>query len=534
MIEDNMLTGKHLIQGHWTATSDQTFQSVNPKTGEALPTRFTEAGAEEAESALRAALSAFTQTRTFAGTDHADFLEAIAAEIEAQETAAALIGIAEQETALPPARLQGELARTTGQLRLFARIAREGSWQEAVIDTPDPARQPLPKPDLRRILRPIGPVIVFDASNFPFAFGACGGDTASALAAGNPVIVKAHPGHAGTDEMMAQAVLRVVNRLGLPAGIFSLLQGTGTEIGKLLVTHPAAEAVGFTGSQSAGRALFNLASARPRPIPVFAEMGSVNPLVVLPGAVQERAETIADGLAGSITMGVGQFCTKPGLIFYIDDQGGRRFTELLAERLEVSNEGTLLYPALRTRFDETIKSWQGVDGIQTRTTGASSGAANCRPWLLETDSALWRGADELHEEAFGPAALLVRCTDTEDLLSALDLLPGQLTGSIHTGASDEPSNVRSVVGHLEARVGRVVFNGYPTGVEVGFAMQHGGPYPATTASGTTSVGAFAIRRFARPIAYQNLPDALLPPELQQANPLGLLRMVNGEWTQAAA
>jgi NADP-dependent aldehyde dehydrogenase len=523
-----------LINGQWTAASGQTFQSVNPRTGEPLPAGFTEAGAVEAEAAFQAAVSAFAQTRELSGGERADILEAIAAEIEAPQTAAALIAIAEQETALPTARLQGELVRTTGQLRLFARIAREGSWQEAVIDTPDPNRQPLPKPDIRRILRPIGPVVVFDASNFPFAFGACGNDTASALAAGNPVIVKAHPGHAGTDELMAHAVLAVLNRRGLPLGLFSLLQGTGKEIGKLLVTHSAAEAVGFTGSQSAGRALFDLASARPRPIPVYAEMGSVNPLVVLPGAAQERAEAIAEGLSGSITMGAGQFCTKPGVVFYVGDADGQLFATRLAERLAASPEGTLLYPELRTRLDGTIASWQGVSGVQTRTAGASSGVAGCRPWLLETTAALWRDTTALREEAFGPAALLVRCSDLEELLTALDLLPGQRTGSLHAGAADDPASVRDVLRHLESRVGRVVFNGYPTGVEVGFAMQHGGPYPATTAPGTTSVGAFAIRRFARPVAYQNVPDALLPPELQQSNPLALLRMVNGEWTHDKA
>jgi alpha-ketoglutaric semialdehyde dehydrogenase len=527
-------TGKHLIDGQWIATQGSTFQTLNPKTGETLPTQFGEASGTEADLALQAAVAAFATTRDLSGTERAELLEAIAAEMELPENAATLIALAEQETALPTARLQGELARTTGQLRLFARIAREGSWQEAVIDTADPNRQPLPKPDIRRVLRPLGPVVVFDASNFPFAFGACGGDTASALAAGNPVIIKAHPGHAGVDELVSRIVLSVLIRLGLPTGLFALLQGTKTEIGTALVTHPATEAVGFTGSQTAGRALFDIAAARPRPIPVYAEMGSINPLVVLPGAAKERTETIADGLAGSITMGVGQFCTKPGVVFYVDDADGQKFTARLAERLSASPEGTLLYPALRTRFDGTIAAWQSVSGVQTRTAGASSGAANCRPWLLETTSALWRESGTLREEAFGPAALLVRCTSTDDLLSALDLLPGQLTGSLHTGESDTNESIASTLRHLEARVGRVVFNGYPTGVEVGFAMQHGGPYPATTAPGTTSVGAFAITRFARPVAYQNLPDALLPAELKRENPLQLLRFVNGEWTRNQA
>lgn len=536
MNDEIALTGRHLIDGQWIAPSGPTFQTLNPKTGEALPTPFGEAGAPEADSAFQAALSAFAQTRDLSGAERADFLESVAAEIESPENAPSMIAIAEQETALPTARLQGELVRTTGQLRLFARMAREGSWQEAIVDTADPARQPLPKPDLRRVLRPIGPVVVFDASNFPFAFGAVGGDTASALAAGNPVIVKAHPGHAGTDELMARCVLAVLTRRGLPAGLFSLLQGTETEIGGLLVKHPAAEAVGFTGSQSAGRALFDLAGARSRPIPVYAEMGSINPLIVLPGAATERAETIADGLAGSVTMGIGQFCTKPGLVFYVDDTdgNGRRFTTRLAERLAATAEGTLLYPALRTRFDGTIASWQGVSGVQTKTAGASMGAANCRPWLLETTSALWRDAPELREEAFGPAALLVGCSDVSDLLDTLDLLPGQLTGSLHAGESDKNEDVQTTLSHLGSRVGRIVFNGFPTGVEVGFAMQHGGPYPATTAPGTTSVGAFAIRRFVRPVAYQNVPDSLLPLELQRANPLGLLRMVNGEWGRGGA
>lgn len=519
------LTGYHLINGAWIASDGEKANAINPKTGEKLEPAFHQAGAQEVERAFQAATEAFQATRDLPRERWAALLDAIAEHILALGDP--LLAVAESETALPNARLVGERARTCNQLKMFAELVREGSWVDAVIEHAEPGRQPLPKPDIRRMLRPLGPVVVFDASNFPFAFGACGGDTASALAAGNPVIVKAHPGHPATDEMFGQAVRAALKSTDLPAGLFALLHGAGAEIGKLLVEHPAAEAVGFTGSQRAGRALFDLAAKRPRPIPVYSEMGSVNPLVVLPDALAERGDAIAEGLANSVTLGGGQFCTKPGLVLFVGNAEGDRFAATLAEKLGALSPFTLLNPAIRQGFEAVTAGFREVSGLETKVSGACSGVAGCAPSLFVTDSQTWRANPALHAEAFGPAALLVRCTDEADLLATLEKIEGQLTGTLHVGESENPELMRNVANALEQRVGRLIFNGYPTGVEVNHAMIHGGPYPATTAAGSTSVGTAAIRRFVRPVAYQNVPDALLPPALQEANPLGIRRLVDG-------
>jgi 2,5-dioxopentanoate dehydrogenase len=527
MSVDEILTGKHLIAGEWVSSTGAEFAARAAKTGETLSPLFHEATGSEVDAAVAAAVAAYQATRDLPGTRWAELLEAIADSIQSRE--APLVARANLETGLPEARLKGEIGRTTGQLRLFAKLVREGSWVDAVIDTADPERKPLPKPDLRRMLRPIGPVVVFDASNFPFAFGPCGGDTASALASGNPVIIKSHPGHPGNNELFGEAVLEALHSTGMPPGTFGLLQGAGVELSGLLVRHPDVEAVGFTGSQHAGRALYNIAATRPRPIPVYAEMGSINPLVILPGALADRSAAIAEGLAGSITAGVGQFCTKPGLIFYVNDANGPAFTAQLAEKLAPIPAGTMLYSGLQKRLAQSLHELQGASAaVTTLLQGTCSGNADSTPTLLLVNAAAWRATPILQEEAFGPAALLVQCADADDLLRSLALLTGNLTGTVHTGATDSSELVKSVADALAARVGRLIFNGYPTGVEVCHAMIHGGPYPATTAPATTSVGTSAIRRFARPVAYQNIPDALLPPALQQDNPLGIWRMVNGQ------
>jgi NADP-dependent aldehyde dehydrogenase len=443
-----------------------------------------------------------------------------------------LIARAQQESGLPEARLLSERARTCNQLQMFAELVREGSWVEAVIETADPTRTPVPKPDIRRMHVPIGPVVVFDASNFPFAFGACGGDTASALAAGNPVIVKSHPAHPGTDEMFAAAMLQTLKDTGLPVGMFSLLHDAGPEIGAALVKHPAAEAVGFTGSHRAGRALFDLASQRSRPIPVFAEMGSVNPLIILPEAMEERGEAIADGLAQSVTMGGGQFCTKPGLAFYLSGEAGERFKTRLTERIAAASPTTLLNASVAIGYKEACSRMRSVHGIEILHAGDSAGFADFTPSLYQITARQWQEHPELREEAFGPSTLLVCCNSLEELRECIESLEGQLTGTIHMGTG-ETQTASDIAEILSLRVGRLIYNGYPTGVEVCHAMIHGGPYPATTASQTTSVGTLAIRRFTRPIALQNSPDALLPPALQNENPLKIRRMVNGEWTDRA-
>ncbi len=424
-------------------------------------------------------------------------------------------------------------ARTCAQLKLFADLVREGYWVDAVIDPADAQRQPIPKPDLRRLARPIGPVVVFGAGNFPFAYGACGGDTASALAAGNPVVVKAHERHPGVNELFAHAVVAALQDCGLPPGIFGLLQGPGAIVGQALVKHPATRAVGFTGSQRAGRARFNLAAARPTPIPVFAEMGSLNPLLLLPGALAERSELIAAGLAQSVTAGAGQFCTKPGLVFVISDPAAETFVEQLTAQMAVVPAAPMLAVEMQKNFCATTGAFQQIPGVRARLANSAAGFAGISPGLFEVDSATWRAQTVLHEEAFGPGALVIRCQDLADLTATVACAGGNLTATLHFGPTDAANEVRALAQSLEPLAGRVIFNGYPTGVEVGRAMIHGGPYPATTAPGTTAVGILAIQRFLRPVCFQNAPDALRPAELQNANPLNIWRTVNGERTRKA-
>ena len=523
------LTGKQLVAGEWISAGGNFLNAVNPATGETLAPAFAHATDAEVDAALRAAQRAFVVMRGLSVERRIQLLEAIAAQIMALGDE--LLQRAQLETGLPPARLTGERARTCNQLKHFADVLREGSWTNAVIDTAEPQRQPLPKPDVRRVARPIGPVVVFGAGNFPFAYGACGGDTASALAAGNPVVVKAHERHPGVNEMFAHAVLAALKECNLPAEIFGLVQGPGATVGQALVQHPATQAVGFTGSKRAGRALFDLAAARPVPIPVFAEMGSLNPLVILPGAIAERGEAIAAGLAQSITAGAGQFCTKPGLVFVIGNAAAENFVAQLAKQMASVPATTMLADTMQKNFCAATFVFQKISGVKTVLTNAPSGFAAMPPQLFAVDSATWRAHGELHEEAFGPGAVVVRCRDVADLRETLALTGGNLTATLQTGATDSATDVRELAQLLESHAGRVVFNGFPTGVEVCHAMVHGGPYPATSAPATTSVGALAIQRFVRPVCFQNAPDALLPVELQNANPRGIWRTVNGQCTK---
>ncbi len=521
------LCGEHFINGHWSASTGGIFDASNPATGESLNPKFAEATAGEVDAAVSAAQHAFLQTRRLDPRWPAALLEAIASQIEALGDD--LPERAERETALPRARLTGERVRTCGQFRMFAEIVREGSWVEAVIDTADPNRQPLPKPDLRRLLVPRGPVAVFGASNFPFAFGACGGDTASALAAGNPVVVKGHPSHPGTSELFARAVAAAIKKCDLPAGLFSLLQGRSHELGASLVQHPFTQAVGFTGSQRAGRALFDLAAKRPSPIPVFGEMGSVNPIVVLPAALKERGATIAKELSASLLLGGGQFCTKPGVVFIVGDRE-HGFARQLKEHVENAAPATMLNCTLRDNFAERIAAHAKLSGVKTLVSARPSGSAAISPALFETTADVFLREPELHEEAFGPGGVVVDCDSPEEAIACVQSLGGNLTGSLHIGKGDNERLAGDVLHTLESTVGRVIVNGYPTGVEVGNAIVHGGPYPATTDSSTTSVGSAAILRFVRPVAYQNTPQQLLPPALQDPNPMKIRRLVNGEWT----
>lgn len=524
------LSGKHLIDGRWIdGDRVQTFAAVDPSIGQPLAPELSEATDQQVNGALAAATSAFEQSRDLPPHWPADLLDTIAERI--MDLGDALIDRAGQETALPPARLTGERSRTTGQLRMFAAFVREGSWVDAVIDTADPARAPMPKPDVRRMLRPRGPVGVFGASNFPLAFGTAGGDTASALAAGCPVIVKGHPSHPGTSELLAAAVLAALQERRLPTGLFALLQGRRHELSGALVKHPATAAVGFTGSQKAGRALFDLAASRPAPIPLFAEMGSINPLVILPGAFEDRMAKIAEGLGVSVLMGGGQFCTKPGVVFAVGERSGS-LASRLGRVIGQAQPVTMLSPSLRDNFMRRVSELAYTDGVDnTSAPDESVGAAGTWTAMFQADAETFQREPTLREEAFGPGTLVIHCKDATELLACLDTIEGSLTGTVHIGPADDEPTVRSVVRKLEEKVGRVIINGYPTGVEVCHAMIHGGPYPATTDAGTTSVGSSAIRRFARPVAFQDMPDHLLPPALQNANPLGIDRIVNGKRTR---
>jgi 2,5-dioxopentanoate dehydrogenase len=524
------LSGRHYIDGRWVAaaTSDSdSFQAVNPATGEDLAPGFAEARSDEVDKALSAARDAFMAVKERDPRWPAELLKAIATQIE--ELGDDLLERGELETALPRARLTGERTRTCSQLRMFAEIVREGSWVEAVIDLADAGRQPLPKPDIRRMFVPRGPAVVFGASNFPFAFGACGGDTASALAGGNPVIVKGHPSHPGTSELFALAVAAAIDECQLPTGLFALLQGKQHELSAWLVQHDLTEAVGFTGSHRAGRALFDLAARRKTPVPIYAEMGSVNPIVILPAAVRERGDTIAQELAASLLLGGGQFCTKPGVVFIVGDHE-RRLVQALAHHMHEAPPVTMLNQGLRNTFAERAASIADAPGVKSVVASKSSNHATISPALFEATAEVFLHEPQLHEEAFGPGGVIVQCESADAAIQCVEVLGGNLTGTVHVGNAEDPSIAALVLRSLENTAGRVIVNGYPTGVEVGRAIVHGGPYPATTDSGATSVGSAAIRRFVRPVAYQNTPQQLLPPALRNDNRLAIMRLVNGEWT----
>lgn len=503
---------------------DQTFTAINPATGEALAPRYHAADPADVERACRLAAEAFPAFAAQPTSRRAQFLRAIATELEARTED--FVQRMPLETGLPEARVRGELARTCGQLRLFAALVEEGSWVDARIDEADPARTPQPKPDIRSMLRPLGPVVVFAASNFPLAFSVAGGDTASALAAGCPVVVKAHSAHPGVSELAGQAILAAAQASDMPEGVFSLLFGAGQDVGAALVQHPAIRAVGFTGSIPGGTALMRLAAARPEPIPVYAEMGSSNPLVVLPAALAARAEVIADGLAQSVSLGQGQFCTCPGLVLALAGPGYDRLRERLREALSAAPAGPMLTAAIAAGYRAglaRLRDDPGMESLVHRDSQAAFGA----PALLETEAAVVLAKPALMHEVFGPSTLLIRCRDRTELLRLARTLDGQLTATVHA-EHDELDDWRDLLAILETKAGRLLFGGYPTGVEVCSAMVHGGPFPASSDGRSTSVGTGAILRFTRPVCYQNFPDRALPRALQRANPDQLWRLVNGE------
>jgi 2,5-dioxopentanoate dehydrogenase len=497
--------GKHLIAGQWIATKT-TFQS-EPAYG--LAHDYSVGTPELVDQACRAAEEAFWTYGYSSREDRAKFLNAIADEIEARAEAITQVG--SEETGLPEARLQGERGRTMGQLRLFAEHILKGDYLDRRHDKALPDRQPLPRPDIRLMQRPIGPVAVFGASNFPLAFSVAGGDTASALAAGCPVVVKGHSAHPGTGEIVAEAIDSAIKSCGVHPGVFSLIQGGRRDVGQSLVQHPLINAVGFTGSLAGGRALFDLCAQRSEPIPFFGELGSVNPMFFLPAAMAARGAQIAEAWAASLTMGAGQFCTNPGVSVIIDGPGTETFIEAATKALAPIGAQTMLTDGIAAAYRsgrERIKSTAGVQELLT----SSCDMRNATPYLFSTTGKRWLENEALGEEVFGPLGLIVRVENKEEMLSVARSLTGQLTTTIHMDDADT-GLAQALLPVLERKAGRLLANGFPTGVEVCDSMVHGGPYPASTNFGATSVGTMAIRRFLRPVSYQNLPDAVLPVDL---------------------
>lgn len=503
------LTGKNLVEGAWIGEGNSTFFAAAADTGETLSTQFATATAAEIGAACDAAEAAFAAFRNTSPQDRAAFLTAIAENIEAN--ADAIIAMANDESGLGLPRLTGELGRTTGQLRMFAAVAQDDAWRQLVIDEALPDRAPAPRPELRRVMVAVGPVAVFAASNFPLAFSVAGGDTASALAVGCPVVVKAHESHPGTSELVAQAIDAAIESAGLARGVFSLLQGDGRTIAQPLVQHSAIASVAVTGSLTGGLAIRELAESRPVPIPVFAEMGSQNPVVVLPVCAASRGSEVAGALAASMTNGVGQFCTKPGIIFGVAGDDWTSFVSTFAEATSNVELGPMLNARMASSFESDCTNLAAISGVSTPLAPSISEAGPTRVTaaVFEVSLELFESDDRFESEVFGPTTLLVGCDSLAELERAVSELPGQLTATVHHDEGDAEATSR-LVDTLGQIAGRVLLNGVPTGVEVAAAMQHGGPFPATTDARFTSVGAASYERFVRPVCFQNVPETLLP------------------------
>jgi len=532
-METNLsLQGCSMVNGESRPGSGAAFYGFDPAAGVRLEPVYHCASIEDLNFAADLAEEAFATYGKLPGREKASFLRHIADGIEA--IVPELVDRAHRETALPEARLKGESARTIHQLRLFAQVVEEGSWVNARIDPAQPDRKPLPRSDIRSMMRPLGPVAVFGASNFPLAFSVAGGDTAAAFAAGNPVIVKAHHAHPGTSEMVGQVIARSVKECGLPPGVFALLFGPGSEIGAALVDHPRVKAVGFTGSLAAGKALMQRAAARPEPIPCFMEMSSVNPFFVLPDALYSRGQEIARGLFGSFTLGVGQFCTKPGLIFLPRDVTGNIFVDELKAQVEKAGAAAMLTEGIAKSYRSGLEARQANGFMETVAQAPSEGVGNCfaAPVVMQIDGSELLYQPELATEIFGPSALVIWYDSREELLELARSLEGQLTATLH-GSERDLAAFADLVAILERKAGRLIVNGFPTGVEVCHAMVHGGPYPATSDSRATSVGTYSIYRFVRPVCFQDFPQAALPDELKNQNPLGIWRLVDGAFTRDA-
>ena len=522
-----MITGKNYIGNLLASTGSKTFKTFNPQTNLENEVVFYEASEVEINKAAALATEAFNTFQKVSGAKKSEFLNEIANEIEALGDE--LVKTYCAESGLPEGRAMGERGRTIFQLRTFANLVKEGSWVEAVIDTANLNRQPIPKVDIRKMLVPLGPVVVFGASNFPLAYSTAGGDTAAAFAAGCPVIVKSHPMHAGTGELVASAIINAAEKTGMPNGVFSNLNSSGIEVGVALVKHPAVKAVGFTGSIRGGRALYDMAAQRDEPIPVFAEMGSVNPVVIMPNAAKLKGADWAKIYAGSITLGSGQFCTNPGLILGIKGDDLNNFIKVLSEEIVKIEPTCMLHPNIIGAYESNKAKMLEQKGLQTAATINNEVLKNYGRQIVTTvEGATFLVNSNLHQEVFGPFSMVVQCENVTQLEAIILNLEGQLTGTIL--ADHELENYGNIVDALQNRVGRIIFNGVPTGVEVCQAMVHGGPYPASTDSRFSAVGAESIKRWVRPFSFQSWPNELLPNELKNENPLGILRVVDGVQT----
>lgn len=523
-----MITGKNYIGNQLSASGNRTYKTFNPQLNVENKHTFFEATIEEINEAVELATKAYKKFRIVSGEKKAAFLNAIADEILALDDE--LIQVYCSETGLPEGRAKGERGRTIGQLRNFANLVKEGSWVEAAIDTAEPDRAPIPKPDVRKMMVPLGPVVVFGASNFPLAYSTAGGDTASALAAGCPVIVKSHPMHAGTGELVASAIIKAADKTRMPNGVFSNLNSSGIQVGVQLVKHSEVKAVGFTGSINGGRALYDLASQRDEPIPVFAEMGSVNPVIIFPEALKSKGEQLAKTYASSITLGTGQFCTNPGLILGIKGESLTGFIKDLSEEIVQIEPSCMLHPNIIGAYEDKKQKAISQSGLSIVANYKSDIKSNyARQTVTTVEGSTFIENPTLHQEVFGPYSMVVQCEDTIELEAIISKLEGQLTGTV-IAENNEIENYSGVIEALQDRVGRIIFNGVPTGVEVCPSMQHGGPYPASTDSRFTAVGIHSIKRWVRPFSYQDWPNDLLPDELKNENPLGISRLINREQT----
>jgi len=527
-----LLNGYSLIAGEQVIGENGTTFGFNPATNEALEPAYSLITEDQLKKATSAAAAAFASFSTLHPDTHAAFLDAIADNIEA--IGEELITRACQETGLPAARLQGERARTTGQLRLFAAVVRQGDFRGVRIDPAIPDRAPLPRVDIRQRQIPLGPVAVFGASNFPLAFSTAGGDTASALAAGCPVVFKAHNAHPGTGELVGQAVVKAVKDFGLHPGVFSLVYGPGASIGQALVADPAIKAVGFTGSQAGGIALMRTAAARPEPIPVYAEMSSLNPVFVFPGALKGDVDPLAQQYVAAVTGSSGQLCTSPGLLFAPTGELGDKLAAAVGRAISACAGQTMLTEGIAGSWNKGAQALGAAPNVSLVGQGTEGATLNApAPTIFGTQVRDFVTNHVLHEEIFGAASLVIRYSSVEELIEATNRLEGQLTGTLQLTEEDYPT-AAPLIPALEQKVGRIIINGWPTGVEVGHAMVHGGPFPATSDTKTTSVGTLAINRFLRPVAYQNIPQELLPQPLQDTNPWQLNRLVNGLIEKAEA